>query len=427
MNSAQQKQTGLFKIIAASSVGTILEWYDFSLFAYLTPLIAAHFFPKENPFVGLMLTYAVFAIGFFVRPLGATIFGHIGDKFGRKKALTLSIVLMAAATFLMGLLPTYATIGVFAPALLIVLRIMQGLSAGGESAGAILFSLEAGQWRYRGVLAAMLWGIVGIGMLLGSSAASIATAFAHVEWAWRVPFLFGIVTGIVGYYVRRHTPESTQFQQIIQNAEVEKFPLYTTLQYHKADVLRIIGLFSLSAMIGYLIFVFIGTYASTVVGLPLAKTTLIGTFALAAESLLLPLGGLLSDKFGRKIMLRYSAIGFFLVSYPLFKFIAQGTLTHLAIAEAVFVLLAICYQGTTSVTAFEMLPMRVRYSALALGYNVAYSIFGGTAPMIASYLVHITGDKAAPGLYLTFGALLAILATNKLHETHKLQLVSAEN
>lgn len=422
----QQTNNNLYKIIAASAIGTILEWYDFTLFAFLTPIIAANFFPKQNAFASLMLTYAVFAIGFFVRPLGAMLFGHIGDTFGRKRALTLSIILMAFATFLMGLLPTYQAIGLAAPTLLIMLRILQGLSAGGESSGAVLFSLEAHDWRYRGLLAAILWGIVGVGMLCGSFAASIVTAHTNISWAWRVPFLFGLVTGVVGYLVRAYAPESSQFQKVIHTNSIEKFPLLTSLRHYKIAILRIIGLHALSAMVGYLVFVFMSAYASTVLGLPLAKTTLISTFALAGSTFLVPIGGFLSDKFGRKVMLRYSAIGFFLLSYPLFKFIAQGSLTHLAIAESIFVLLTIGFQGAISVSAYEMLPTNVRYSALALGYNIAYSLFGGTAPMMATYLVHLSGNKAAPGLYLMFGALLAILATNKMRETYRIKLVAAE-
>jgi MFS transporter, MHS family, proline/betaine transporter len=401
------------RIIIASSIGTILEWYDFSLFAFLTPLLANSFFPQDNPFTALMLAYAVFAIGFFVRPIGAAIFGHLGDRIGRKKALIYSIFLMTIPTVLIGFLPTYQSIGIFAPILLIILRICQGLSAGGESAGAILFVLESNDYKYRGFVGALLWAVVGIGLLLGSVAASIATAYSDYPWAWRVPFILGIFTGVIGYFLRKRTPESTQFRQAFEKGILVKFPLYDALKKYKLNMLRIIGVYSLSGMITYLIFIFMNTYAANVIGLPLNHVTWISTLGLTAVTFLVPLGGYLSDLVGRKNILFYFALCFFLLSYPLFLLIATGSIHHFIIAESVFVLLAACYQGTINAFVYEQVPTAVRYSIIAVGYNVAYSIFGGTAPIIASYLVNMTGNKASPGLYLMFGAILAMWAARR--------------
>jgi MHS family proline/betaine transporter-like MFS transporter len=218
------------RIVSSSCVGNILEWYDFSLFAFLTPVIAKNFFPPQDGNTGLILTYAIFALGFFVRPLGALVMGHLGDRIGRKRTLIITILLMAVPTFLIGLLPTYARIGISAPIVLVILRICQGLSAGGESIGATLFVMESGHYKHRGLLSSVLWSVVGIGMLCGSFAASAVLAHPQYSWAWRVPFLLGIFTGMIGYFVRRRIPESSYFltQKIIY-----KYPLYQAIIAHK--------------------------------------------------------------------------------------------------------------------------------------------------------------------------------------------------
>ncbi len=419
MSYFQTKNKISLRVFCSSSIGTILEWYEFTLFAFLTPLLATYFFPQENQFTGLMLTYSIFAIGFFVRPIGAAFFGHLGDRVGRKKALIRSILLMAISTFLMGLLPTYHDIGIAAPILLILLRIGQGLSAGGESTGAILFVMEADNYKRRGFLGGLLWSVVAVGMLLGSFTAMIITAYSQYTWAWRVPFILSIFTGLIGYFVRKRTPESSHFQQAVADGELKKFPLYDGFVKYKMDMLRIVGIYSLSAMITYLVFIFMPTYAANVIGLPLSQVTFISTVALACVTFLVPFGGYLSDLIGRKKTLRYSALGFLLMSYPLFMLIAGGSLHQFIVAESVFVLLAACFQGTINAFVIEQVPTTGRYSIVAVGYNLAYSIFGGTAPIVASYFFKLTGDKASPGLYLMFGAMIAIVATIKMRETYQ--------
>ena len=417
------KNKTLFRVFLSSSLGTILEWYDFSLFAFLTPLLAIHFFPQEDKFTGFILIYAIFAIGFFVRPIGAALFGHMGDRIGRKKTLIVSILLMAIPTFLIGLLPTYQQIGIWAPLLLILLRLCQGLSVGGESTGALLFVIESGDYKNRGFLGASIWAVVGVGMLLGSFAASIAISYSHYSWSWRVPFLLGIITGIVGYFVRKRTPETILFQNAVQQGKLLKFPLYQGITEHKITLLRIIGIYALSAMITYLIFVFMPTYAANIIGLPLSSVSIISTIGLACVTILVPVGGYISDLIGRKKSLLWPACGFLLMSYPLFVLITQGTLQSFIIAEGVFILLAGWFQGSISTAVIEQLPTSVRFSVSAVGYNIAYSIFGGTAPIVASYLVKLTNNNAAPGLYLSCGALFAVLViVSKMRETRHLSL-----
>lgn len=415
------------RVIFSSAIGTILEWYDFSLFAFLTPLLANLFFPHEMKFTGVMLTYTIFAIGYFVRPIGAAIFGHLGDRIGRKKTLIFSILLMAIPTFCIGLLPTYNTVGLLAPVLLIVLRICQGLSVGGESIGATLFVIESGHYKYRGFLGGLLWAVIGIGMLLGSFAASMVIYYSDYAWSWRIPFLLGILTGLIGYVVRKRIPETLFFQNILQQGKRVKAPLCKAFTHYKIEMFRIMGFYALSAMITYLIFIFMPTYAATIIGYPLSQVSFICTLTMACSIFLVPIGGLISDKIGRKQSLRYPAIGLFLLSYPLFVLIAQGTLTNFIYAQIIFVLLAAWFQGSINAAVIEQLPTSVRYSVTAVGYNIAYSLFAGTSPIIASYLVKLTHDKAATGLYLMCGALIAIIATmTNMRETHRLSLSQIE-
>lgn len=404
----------LSRILTASSIGTILEWYDFALFAYLTPTLAKLFFPKENALTALMLTYAIFAVGYFVRPIGAAIFGHIGDRSGRKKTLVWSILLMSLPTFGMGLLPTYQTIGMAAPILLIILRICQGLSAGGETTGSILFTLESVDERRRGFIGGLIWSMVGVGMLLGSLAATLVSYDVTHPWIWRVPFLLGIVTGLIGYFLRKYTIESAMFMKAAEEGKLKKFPLVEGIVKYKKEMGVTIGLYILSAMITYLIFVFMPSYAHTIIGMPLDKMTLISTIMYLIVTVLVPVGGYLSDKIGRRTSLRWSAFGFILLSYPLFQLIAQGSITQFIVAEFSFVMLAVVFQGALNATVFELFPTAVRYSVVAVGYNVSYSLFGGTAPFVATSLANLTGDKSAPGLYLVAGACIAFVATSKL-------------
>lgn len=412
----------LRRIFLASAFGTILEWYDFSLFAFLTPLLAGQFFPKQNPITGALLIYLIFAIGFFVRPLGAIIFGHLGDRIGRKKTLIISIVLMTMATAAIGLLPTYKHIGIYAPLLLIALRIAQGLSVAGESTGAMLFILEAENYKSRGFIGGLLWAVVSVGMLGGSAAATVAIHFSHYDWIWRIPFLLGIITGLLAYFMRKHTPETSMFQDALDKATLVKAPLYTTIVRHKIAMLRIIGIYTLSAMLTYLIFIFMPTYAANLIGLPIKKVTIICTLTLAGTALLIPLIGYLSDLIGRKILLCGAAIAIFIFSYPLFCLIKQNSLAYFIIAQIFFMVLAASFQGVINSAVTEQLPTSVRFSGIAVGYNLAYSLFGGTAPVIANYLVKVSGNMASPGLYLMCGALAAILATYNMPETNRIIL-----
>jgi MHS family proline/betaine transporter-like MFS transporter len=422
----QHQQQIPYHLIAACSWGTTLEWYDFSIYAYLAPTLALLFFPQEDHITSIILAYSVFALGFLVRPIGAILFGHFGDRVGRKKILMCSIVLIASSTSLIGFLPTYNQVGTIAPLLLIALRILQGLSVGGEVIGAGSFVMESTQSERSGFATSLIWASSGIGILLSSVVVTMTTLLVtHTEmlrWGWRLPFLLGSVTGLVGYYLRKNTAESSSFKKMQANKTIAKFPLLDAIKKFNSEILMTAGLYILSAIITYLIFVYMPVYASKIIGLPFSQTMAVNTIIMACMIFLVPVFGHYSDRLGRRIILMVSATGLLLFAFPLYSLIAHGNLIDLIIAQSVLAVLAAGYQGSITRAVLDMFPTNVRYSAAAFGYNLSYSLFGGTAPIIAVYLIGILKFNTAPSLYLILGAFVSLIAAFKMRET---QLVNS--
>lgn len=412
-----------YRVIAACSFGTILEWYDFSIYAYLAPILAPLFFPHKDRLISIALAYSVFAIGFFVRPLGAILFGHFGDRIGRKKVLVYSMLLIAASTTSIGLLPTYAQIGKLAPILLIIFRILQGVTIGGEVIGAGSFVIESTHNARTGFATSLIFASSGVGMLLSSITVSIVTFFLAPselsDWGWRLPFLLAAITGIVGYYLRKNISESPQYKRFQKSGRTLKFPLAAASKNFKMEMLLTPVLYILSAMFTYLIFVYMPVYASKTIGLPFSKTMLVNTAALTCMVILVPVFGYYSDIFCRRRILLIGSIALLLFTLPLYILIARGDLVDLIVAQSLLVLFGSAYQGAITKTVLEMFPIGVRCSAAGFGYNLTFSLFGGTAPMIAVYLITKLNTNLAPGLYMTLGAFISLIAVLKLNKTGK--------
>jgi len=416
-----------FKVIAPIFIGTMFEWYDFSIFVFLAPIMASIFFPASNKIISIVFTYAVFAVGFIIRPLGALFFGQYADRYGRKKSMLLSMLIITITTMLMGLLPTYEKIGITSSILMILLRLIQGFCIGGESSGSALYVIEMYPDKNRGLICSFMWSAVGFGMLLGSLITSIM--FYHFSQEqlnaemWRLPYIFSFFTGVVALYFRKNISETYLFQLNKNNFQIFKQRTHNVILENKKTILNITLLYGLSSIITYIIFVFMPIYMNQINGIDLKFSTLINTIALALVTFFVPISGSLSDKFGRKICLYIGAVGFLILSIPLYYYMSlERTIFSYIVSDSIFVLLAILYQGAITATVQESTYTNVRFTLTSFGYNISYGLFGGTAPLIVSWLSKETNLKIIPGAYLTLFSFLALFAIFKIKETYKVSI-----
>jgi MFS transporter, MHS family, proline/betaine transporter len=396
------------RIVAAGLAGNVMEWYDFGTYGFFAAAIGKQFFPAHDPAVSLLASFAVFAVGFIGRPLGALVFGHIGDRSGRKRALMASVLMMAIPTLLMGLLPTYAQIGIAAPALLVILRLAQGLAVGGEFTTSMVLLVEGAQRSRRGFMGSFAtFGAVG-GMLIGSAVGAAVTEWLPADavsgWGWRAAFFFGLVIAVVVLYVRRRLPADTA---VVAIAEARHSPVVTAFKTQWHTILKIVGIIATLGIGFYLNFVYLSTWLVQYTHITRPEALALNCVGLALQLPLLPLAGALADRIGTKAVLLLSAIGFMALSWPLYMIIAQGTVVAVVFGQAV---LAVLQSGiSAAVPAFmvEALPKHVRCTALSFGQNLAMACFGGTVPMVAVALIGATGYPLAPSLYLSAAALVS--------------------
>ena len=411
------------KTVIVAVVGNIMEWYDFALYGYFAPVLAHLFFPSEDPAVSLIATFGVFATGFLMRPVGAVIFGHFGDRMGRRKALSASVLLMAGATALMGLLPTYAQIGMTATILLTFLRLLQGISAGGEFTGSISFLVEHAPSSRRGFIGSWTTFSGVSGMILGSGAGALVTFLLSDEalnnWGWRIPFLLGIVTGAVGYYLRFGVEESPMFKALKAQGKVVRAPLKEAFREFHKEMLTVVGVNWVNAAVFYTVWVYNTTYLATVIGLPLSSALLINTLSMLFLIVAIPLMGALSDRVGRKPLLIAGCVGVGCMAYPLYYLLSQGTFGSALTAQLLFVIPISMLQGTMPTTMVELFPTSSRYSALSISYNIAFAIFGGTAPLVATQLISMTGNPLSPSFSLIFAAVVSLWVIVSMKERYR--------
>ena len=393
-------------------VGNVLEWYDFALFGVLAPIIAAKFFPTADPLAGLISSYTVFAIGFLARPLGGVIFGNIGDRFGRRQALVLSVVLMAVPTALMGVLPTYDSVGIWAPILLTLLRVVQGISTGGEFAGSIIYLVEQAPDRRRGVygsvanFGAMIGGL--LGAAVGWLMSEMLTPEAMQDWGWRVMFFSGILVALFGLWARSGVPETPAFSELAACDALPSQPLRTAWREERWPMAVAIGL-NWSASVGYyVVFVWFISNMSEIIGLPYQTALGIGTFGLVVGLLATLALGHLSDIVGQRRMLVAGSLATAVFAIPLLLLAATGTLAAVVLAQTGLAILAAVFLGTLPAVFVSLHGPAMRCTSLSVSYNTALALFGGTAPLIATLLVKLTGWPGAPGLYLVLTALICL-------------------
>lgn len=420
-------QAGISTLILPGIIGNILEWYDFSLYGYFAPVIAKLFFPTTDKFLSLLATFGVFAIGFLMRPLGAVIFGYFGDRTGRKKTLATAVMLMAIPTTLIGLLPTYAHIGISAGILLLICRLLQGLAVGGEFTGSIVYITEHAPNRLRGMYGSWTMFSAFTGLLIGSGVGAIMSALLPAEalssWGWRIPFLMGLLLGVVGLYLRLRMPETPNFLAMKAKQEILKNPLNQAFKVAIRPMVMSVGLVFLPAMSFYLLFVFLSSYMTAFLHLPLHISLTVNTLSMLGIILVIPWVGLLSDKIGRKPVLQIGALGFIIFSYPLFLLLQQATFTSVLLAQLSFAILVSFAYAAIPATLVELVATNVRYTAMSFPYNLSNAIFGGTAPLVATYLIEKTGNPLAPSLYLIFAALVMFCFVLTIKESYRTSLL----
>jgi len=410
------------KAIIVGSFATMFEWYDYALYGYFSPIIAQLFFPSEDTYSSLMMAFSVFAIGFFIRPLGAIVFGYIGDRLGRRYALSLSVILMALPTALIGMLPTYRDAGVLAPVFLIILRLIQGLAGGGNYGGAFVYVIEHAPKSKKGLAGSCLMvGTIG-GILLGSATSSIfawaLSQEALLLWVWRLPFIFGLLATIAGLYIKKRIPETPSFQKNNGAKTVlPKLPIVDIFKHYKKQVcLSILAI--LPDVIGiYTMFFFMTTYLTEIIGWHAEVALTMNTINLGIMVLLIPYFGYLADRIGGLKIMKAVSISFVLFSVPCFILLSQNTGGILAVfAQTVFAVSLGAYYGAMPATIVTTFPSKIRYSASALSFNVAAAIFGGTTPWICTFLIKHTAILISPAYYLVLTGLVSFCALIKLQK-----------
>lgn len=420
---ADVKQQTVRKAVVAGTVGNIMEWYDFGVYGYFAPVISTLFFPTKDALTSLLLTFVVFGVGFIMRPVGALIFGHYGDRAGRRNALAFTVILMGIATFLIGVMPSYEKIGVLAPILLTLARLAQGLSAGGEWGGSTSFIVEYANESKRGYIGSWQQFSVGAGLLLGSAMGALLTNTMSKEalyaWGWRVPFLVGLLIAFIGLYLRYGIEETPKFKEV-ENANAKaKAPLIETLRTYPKEILIALG-FTVCWTVSYYVFLtFMPTYVSKILKVPLSLSLISNTVGLLLFIALVPLMGALSDRIGRKPLLLASCLGFVVLTYPLFIVLGKSVFALILLVQLIFAILLAMFSGPGPAAIAEIFPTKVRYSALSIGYNISVAGFGGTAPFISTYLISATGNNLAPTYYVIAGALVSLLVIFAIRETYK--------
>ncbi len=414
-----EKKPNLFLIILAGIVGNTLEWYDFLLYAYFAPIIAPLFFPASTPFASLMTAFGVFALGFGARPIGALVIGRWGDIYGRKKVLIITLMLMTLPTMAIGILPSYQTIGIAAPLLLMLIRLLQGFAVSGELTSSANFLIEHFIPARRGFAGALINASLFTGILLGAAVTTIQAQLTPPEilhaWAWRIPFLLSGVFGVIGLGLRLAVMESPHFVAIKNHKQSTLGQLW---QHHRVNVLRAVGLSVAAGIANYFLIVYFNTYL-TQSGMLLKETMLINVISMLVFVILMPLFGLLSDIVGRKSLFLLGIAALFIGLTPIFWLFAQKTFFYALAGEILFAMLLSISNGALLTYLAELFPTAVRNSGTALGYNLAITLFGGTTPLIALYLVKLTHSDFAPAWFLKAGLVVTFLTAAFHKQTKK--------
>ena len=405
------------RAILSCAIGNFFELFDFTIYGYFAVAITRAFYPSGSMYG----TYAAFGAAFLMRPVGAVIIGAYGDRMGRRAALVVTIWLMAAATGAVGLIPTYGSIGYWAPVLLVLCRLLQGFSTGGEWGGAAAFLIEYAPPGKRGLTGSWQQFSTQIGGLAGSlSAALLAATLSEADfyaWGWRIPFVCGFLLGPIGYYLRKKVAETPAFERAVETRAVERAPLRVAIHDYGIRMIQAFGLSIIGCIANFIFVVYLVSYAINTMHLPPGAALACAVASSSVVVILTPLVGALTDRIGRRPFILACALLNVVFDYPLFLLAIRGgtfqSLLMALICNAVFQAL---YTGTIPSILAEMFPTRVRYTALSVSYGLAVVLFGGFAPLISTWLVDTTGNPFAPAFYVMSGGVLSAIAILSMKE-----------
>ncbi|HDT2136583.1 MFS transporter [Enterobacter roggenkampii] len=420
------------KVLIASLTGSAIEWFDYFLYGTAAALVFNKiFFPMVDPVIGLILSYLSFSLTFFIRPIGGVLFAHIGDRIGRKKTLVLTLSLMGGATVMIGLLPTYEMIGLWAPALLILMRIIQGMGIGGEWGGALLLAYEYAPEKRKGFFGSIPQAGVTIGMLMATFIVSLMTLFSEedfLSWGWRIPFLLSSVLVLLGLWIRKDIDETPDFQRVKASGQVAKAPLRDTLKHHWREVLIAAGLKMVETAPFYIFSTFVVSYATSTLTYQKSQALEAVTLGALVATIMIPLMGLLSDKVGRQRMYAISVfvLGLFIV--PWFMLLNTGTTWGIVLATVIaFGVLWAPVTAVLGTLCSEIFSANVRYTGITLGYQLGAALAGGTAPLIATgLLAKYDGDWVPVAWYLAVTVTISLIAIFCASRVKRATLIQAQ-
>jgi metabolite-proton symporter len=429
-HSGEWEPTPLKRVVMASLIGTTIEWYDFFLYGTAAALIFNKlFFPSFDPLTGTLLAFATYALGFVARPVGGIIFGHYGDRIGRKRLLMLSLVLMGAATTLIGFLPTYGQIGIWAPTALIFLRLVQGFAVGGEWGGAVLLVAEHGDARRRGFWASWPQAGVPAGLLLSSGILALLAAVQpdadFIAWGWRIPFILSLLLVAIGWWIRNRVAESPAFRKELEEAEAPpRMPVLDVLRERPLAVLIGAGLRLGENVSYYIITIFSITWMTEVAKLTRAQALNAILIGSAVHLVAIPLLGLLSDRIGRRPVYAVGGFGLAAFGFAFFNMLAGGDFATMVAAITLALLLHGAMYGPQAAFIAELFPTRIRYSGASIAYQLTSIVAGSLAPIIAIALYKQTGSSVPVSLYVGFACLVSGITALLARETKGIDLAS---
>jgi MHS family proline/betaine transporter-like MFS transporter len=412
------------KVVISGMIGNGLEWYDYALYGQMAWLLSKLFFPAGDPTVQLLATYGVFAAGFIIRPVGGVLFGWIGDTYGRKAAMVIAVLMMAIPTGCIGLLPTYAEIGIWAPLLLTLIRLLQGMSLGGEFSGSITYIVEHAPPHRRGVAGAASLVSLNMGFLLGLFVTQVCMYFFGSEtfeaWGWRLPFVMGVVIGLIGFYIRTHCAESPVYAEARAEGHLSASPLKEAIRQHPWEILQGFCVYITVTMPFYLVAIYFISFSYKQLGLTTSEALWLNVINMLVMMLVYLPAASLSDRIGRRPVMLGAAFTMFLITYPLFSYFVPGaSFATIGLAQVLFTAVLGIYLGPVAVLLVELFPTSVRASGMAISYNFSAALFGGTSPFVCEWLIAQTGSNASIAWYVIACTIPSMIALYFYQDRHQ--------